>query len=126
MKADVKYNQSENYIYCKITSNDRTLEDIEATAKIIKSFEDAFNTKKIFYDHSEFEWKFDYLNEYKLGKDFQKLLPFENGTKIAFYLGEYFRESYWELMKKLVTENSTIHINYFGDFRKAINWLLEE
>lgn len=125
MKAEVTYNDKFSFINVSITNNDRTLKDIEQTARIVKVFQQEFNCNKLFYDHSEFPWRFDYLNEYKLAKDFNTFLPFNPNTKMAFYLGKYYDEKYWDLMRKLIRENSKITIEYFGDREEAEKWLLE-
>lgn len=126
MKAEIKYIADGNYINVEITDNDRTLEDIEQTARIVKYYQEEFNTNKLFYDHSKFAWKFDYLNEYKLAKDFDKFLPFPKNTKMAFFLGEFYDDKYWELMRKLIRDNSNISIEYFGSLNKALDWLLDD
>jgi hypothetical protein len=125
MKAEVTYNDSQKVINVNITNNDRTLNDIEQTARIVKVFQEEFDCNKLFYDHSDFPWRFDYLNEYKLAKDFNTFLPFNSNTKMAFYLGKYYDEKYWDLMRKLIRENSKITIEYFGNREEAEKWLLE-
>lgn len=97
------------------------LRDIESTARIVKNYQDEFDIERIFYDHSRFEWKFDYVSEYQLAKDFQKLLPYRDKTRIAFYLGNHYKEHYWDLMNKLISENSKIQIKYFASKKDAIN-----
>jgi hypothetical protein len=125
-KSLVDYDKNTGTISVKILSNDRDLEDIEQTAAVVCNIQEDTNSKKLLYDHSEFEWKFDYLSEYKLGKDFNKLLPYKEGTVIAFCLGKYYDPSYWTLLEKLINDNSQCTIKYFGDNDEAESWLGEQ
>lgn len=125
-KAQVDFDPVKGLIRVDIKNNDRTLGDIEDTARKVCMLQDSKGYRKIFYDHSNFKWQFDYLSEYKLGKDFSRLLPYRPGTFIAFYLGEYFDEKYWSLLEKLINDNSECIIKYFGDKERALSWLLSQ
>jgi hypothetical protein len=125
MKAKINYKENEDYILVQITDPDRNLLDIENTAQIVVKLQNQTNSLKVFYDHSKFKWKFDYLQEYSLAKNINKFLPYREDTKVAFYLGDFYDKNYWELMKKIIDEHSDLNIEYFGDYYKAIDWLLK-
>lgn len=121
--ALVTYNDIDKYIYVKILTNKRSLKDIESTAQKVSALQIETNAIKVFYDHSDFPWEMDYLSEFELAKNFSKLLPFYDNTKIAFLLGQYYNEKYWRLMQELINKHSKIIIQYFADKESALHWL---
>lgn len=126
MKAEIKYNEEKKCIYVLITDSNRTLHDVEETGKYVASLQEKTQTRRIFYDHSNFQWKFDYLAEYSIAKNLDYLLPFEVGTKVAFFLGDFYNEKYWKLMQEIIEKNSYINLRYFGNREEAEKWLYND
>lgn len=126
MKAEITYNQIENIICVKITNPNRTIFDVEETGSAAAKLQRKHHTLKVFYDHSYFSWKFDYLQEYSIAKNLDKLLPFLPDTKVAFYLGDYYNEKYWKLMEEIIANNSKVNLKYFGKIEDSKSWLASD
>lgn len=123
MKAEINFNEEMNCINVLITDSNRTLEDLEETGRNVAQMQQKFGINKVFYDHSHHKWNFDYVSEYSIAKNLDNLLPFEPNTKVAFYLGKFYNERYWKLMKEIIIKNSSINLKYFGNYDEAKKWL---
>lgn len=125
----IEYDKTNNIVIRKITSKHLVLNDPEMLRESIIYIHNLLiknNCHRLLSDFSLTGIHMNYDAEFNYAKNFKKIFNYPEGTYISMYEGEFYSDKKWDLFRKVLKDINVTNIEYFGDYDKAIEWLMSK
>lgn len=125
----IGYDVEKSIVFRKIIREDIPLNDpklMKESIEVIKNILIEKQCHRVFTDFSLIDIKMNFDAEYNYAANFKKIFDYPEGTYIAVYLGSFYDQKRWDLFRKILKQHDVTNIEYFGNYEKAIKWLINK